>query len=423
MKFDYDVVVVGGGTGGVLSALSAAKEGLRVAIVEKQSVSGGISTLSGLAEFNAQTYHGEEIYSGIEKEIFDELLRRNAARHYFDLPMSSNKAIKVDRLRYNPEILKLVLEDLLRKYEVSVYYDCQFISALHQDQSFEVCALYMGNDLVLNSPYVVDGTSNCELAKNLGCSTKAINTDKLLVSTLVFRISNVDVEVLQNVIDSGGLQPIIKEGVEKKILRGHILAFSPIPSSKDVSVNVTRTSIDHTEPAELSRGLSETRQQIEEVFDYIREKVPGLQTSYISNIAPILGVRDSVKIEGEYTLTLSDLRSLNSFDDCIATGCYPVDVHNPVTNKVDFIELNGVYQIPYRCCLPQKDINLAVVGKAISTDYESFAATRVMPIVMNVGESIGVLIAYAFKNRLNLHQLTVQEIREQLDQRQLVALK
>lgn len=417
---NYDLVVVGGGTGGALAALRAAKNGIKVLIIEKQNSLGGLATQSGLAEFNAQTYKKQDIYHGIEKEIFDELLERGDAQHYFQLPMSSNKDIKVDRLRYNPETLKIVLDHKAQEYGVAVYYDTVLTMISETDGGFSLELDHMGNIYDVFASYVIDGTSNCEIAQLLGCEVKTINTEKLLVSTQVFRLSNVNISELQAFIASPELQNVIDKGIQEGALQGRILAFSPIPGSHDVSVNVTRTNVDHTDVASYSKGVTEARGQIDVVVNFLKREVSALENASIANIAPLLGVRDSVKIEGKYTLTLDDLQRLAKFKDAIAVGAYPVDVHDPVTKKVHFIELNGMYTIPFACCIPQKDINLAVVGKAISTDYEAFAATRVMPIVMNVGESIGALIAYAAKQGRRLHNLTEEEITQVVDQYNLV---
>ena len=98
------------------------------------------------------------------------------------------------------------------------------------------------------------------------------------------------------------------------------------------------------------------------------------------------------------------------FEDRVAIGCYPMDIHGHVTNSVIWEELPGVYYIPFRALLPKKSKKLLVVGKSISADMKAFAASRVMPIVFNVGEFAGYLIAYADKHNIALNDLSAKEI-------------
>ena len=416
-----DLIVVGGGTAGVMAALAAASRGIKVTIIEQQSTCGGNATLSGLAEFNAVTFKKRLIYNGFEKKIFDRLVEWNSGKYYYQLPMSSDKSIRVDRLRYNPEVLKLILEDLLTENNVRIYYNTSFRSAQKLTNGFEIEAESFGKSVQLSTKYIIDGTSNSAVAVSLGCQTQPLASNKIPVSTQLFRLSNVDLTTLQEFIDSGHLSEIINDAFAKDIIKGRILAFAPIPGTNDVSVNVTRTSVDYRDALQLSRGLQESRKQISSIIVFIKENIPGCENSYISNIAPILGVRASIKLKGRTTLSLSDIQQARQFEDCVAVGCYPVDVHDPITKKVHFMKINSMYQIPFSACLPQEDLNLAVIGKAISTDDETFAATRVMPIVMNVGESVGAIFAYAINAHKNIYDFSPSKFQQVLNQTNLVS--
>ncbi|TLF38850.1 FAD-dependent oxidoreductase [Lacticaseibacillus zeae] len=417
---NFDLMIIGGGTAGVLAAIKAASKGIRVAIIEQQNVCGGNATLSGLAEFNAATFLKQPLYHGFEQMIFDRLIERQAGQYYYQLPMSSDKDIKVDRLRYNPEVLKLILEELLAENHVRVFYNTDFQAAKKEAAGFTVQATNFGTSYQFSTKYLIDGTSNCLVATSLGCQTQPLAAKNIAVSTQLFRLSNVDLPTLQAFIASGKLSDVISEAFEKNIIQGRILAFAPIPGTNDTSVNVTRTNVDYRDPAQLSQGLHETRSQINRIVGFIKKNIPGCREAYLSNIAPILGVRASVKLDGREMLHLDDIKNMCQFEDCIGVGCYPVDIHDPVTKKVHFLKIDGVYQIPLGVCLPRENLNLAVIGKAISTDMETFAATRVMPIVMNVGESIGAIFAYAVKNSKDVYTLTPTEVKKIMVQEDLV---
>ena len=400
----YNLVIAGGGTAGSICAIAAARDGLSVAILEENNYLGGIACGSGLAEMNAAGFKGSPLYRGIVGELFDELIANGDAEYHFQIPMSSNQDVKIDRLRFNPEMLKIVLEKKAVDAGIDIYYGA-LVTGAGEGEPCSVTAQTSGSCITLESDYLVDATGDCRLVSMLGYETIKPEPENLAVSTLAFRLSNIDIEALQEAINEGALAPVIADGYSSDILKGKILAFSPIPGTKDVSVNATRAKFDHEDILARTAGIVEARNQITGMLDFIRERVPGAKDAYISNIAPIMGVRDCRKLSGVYQVTLDDLETMRDFEDTIAVGCYPVDVHDPVTNTVIWHMLPGVYHIPYRASLPKGSRRILVAGKCISAQEKAFAAIRVMPIVMNIGESIGYAMSLACRQKKTVTEL------------------
>jgi len=413
MKNIYDLLVIGGGTAGTVCAIAAAREGLSVAIVEENNYLGGMACGSGLAEMNAAGFKGTPLYEGIVGEIFDEMIHSGDAAYNFQIPMSSNKEIKIDRLRYNPEILKILLEKKCVEAGITLFYGTSLTNVSEND-GYTVIIKDGKNEITLYGSYLVDASGNCEAAVKLGYETTKPKVEDLAVSTMLFRLSNINIPELQKIISEGGLAPIIADGYAKGILKGKILAFSPIPGTNDVSVNATRSKLDHEDVFSRTLGIIQARGQILEIVEFIRKKIPGMEKAYISNIAPLMGVRDCRKIVGEYQLTLEDLESMREFQDTIAIGCYPMDIHDPITNTVLWKMLPGLYKIPFRTLLPKNAKNILVVGKCICAEEKAFAAIRVMPIVMNIGESAGYAVAYAYKNKQQLSDIDGVDLKKVL---------
>jgi len=94
-------------------------------------------------------------------------------------------------------------------------------------------------------------------------------------------------------------------------------------------------------------------------------------------------------------VTFEELKACTRFEDSVAVGCYPMDIHDPVTRGVIWYELPDVYYIPYRSLLPKGLKRTLAIGKCLSAEREAFAAIRVMPIMMHVGESAGRAFAKA----------------------------
>ena len=420
----FDLIVVGGGTAGAFSAIAAAREGLKVAVVERGTCLGGLAASSGLTEMNAAGFQGAPLYRGIEREVFDRLIWGGHAAYHFAVPMSSNKEVKIDRLRYDPERLKLLLEQLaveagMPPEELVERYRLAALAAWFADGGMEALVLARGpyQEIALSGKYLIDATGNASLVQALGGETEAADERERMIATLMFRISNVDLDQLDAFIHSPRLGETIRQGRESGVLKGGILAFTPIPGTRDVSLNVTRAKFDHEDLADATRGMVELRSQIEPIFRFVQREVPGLEGAYLSGIAPLAGVRDARRIRGAYQLTIEDLERMTCFEDRVACGCYPMDLHDPVTNTVVWKMLPGVYHIPYRSLLPLGMKRTLAAGKCLSADPKAFGAVRVMPIMMNVGESAGYAAALALRENKTLDQISSASLRSCLDQK------
>ena len=116
-------------------------------------------------------------------------------------------------------------------------------------------------------------------------------------------------------------------------------------------------------------------------------------------------------IQGQYQLTIGDLEQMTCFEDRVACGCYPMDIHDPITNTVVWKILPGVYHIPYRSLLPKGLHRTLAAGKCLCADQKAFGAVRVMPIMMNVGESAGYAVALAAREDKCLDELDAPSLR------------
>jgi hypothetical protein len=184
-----------------------------------------------------------------------------------------------------------------------------------------------------------------------------------------------------------------------------------------VVVNTSRIQgMNATDPFQLSRAEALGRQQCQQLFDFVRKRCIGFENALRIDAAAKIGVRESRHICGSYILTADDLLRERRFDDCIALGGYPIDIHSPDgTATITRGQRKALsYQVPLRCMLPPNVNNLIVVGRCISATHEAAAAIRVTPIAMAIGHAGGVVAGEASRLRCSVGKVPFALVRSQL---------
>lgn len=206
------------------------------------------------------------------------------------------------------------------------------------------------------------------------------------------------------------------EAGELNLAREDILFFGS-PHEREVSINSTRvTGVLGTSVWDLTRAEWESRRQMREIVAFLRRHVPGFERAYAVQSGVNVGVRETRRVIGEYQLTADDVLSARKFDDVIARGAYPIDIHNPRGRGTTLVRLppGEAYDIPLRCLLPQRVDGLIVAGRCISGTHEAHSSYRVMPIAMATGQAAGVCAALAARAGKSLRDVPVRTVQDEL---------
>src|SRR5262249_3912555 len=148
---------------------------------------------------------------------------------------------------------------------------------------------------------------------------------------------------------------------------------------KDVVwVNSVRIVGDATNARDLTRAEVQGRRDAFTLFDYFRRHVEGFADGRLLQTSPQIGIRESRRLTGVYTLTGDDSRAAVRFEDSIALGCWPIDVH-PAEGEVGSHKMfvPDPYGIPYRAIVPATTDGLLAAGRCISVDREGLGSVRV----------------------------------------------
>jgi hypothetical protein len=196
-----------------------------------------------------------------------------------------------------------------------------------------------------------------------------------------------------------------------------LVSFFISPYPDEVTVNMTRVvDIDPLDPDDLTRAEIEARAQAMRLVTFFRERVPGFRHARIAATATQIGVRESRRIVGEYTLTRDDILERRTFGDAIARSSYPIDIHNPSGSGTTTHRLppGTSYEIPYRALVPRSVDDLLVAGRCISTTHEALASTRLTPTVMTLGQAAGTAAALSVAFGVKPRALDTHALREKL---------
>src|SRR5438105_10667433 len=436
---DTDVLVVGGGPAGLGAALGAAQAGARVVLAERYGFLGGNATAAlvmPLMSFHTAhptkekkgattllpTDHGpgEAIIAGALKTLLGRLVKAGGA---IAPSLATGYVVPFD-----PEWFKLIALELLDEAGVHFVFHAFASGVLGGSRVEGVVFETKSGPLAVRARVTIDCTGDADVAVQAGAPSEIGRADGLVQPmTLMFRVvefqrQNFEAYVTQHPKQwrgVHGLWDLVREASERgelRLPREDILFFAT-PHEEEVSVNSTRvTRVLGTDVWDLSYAEWASRKQMRQIAEFLRRYVPGFEKSYVAQSGVQVGVRETRRILGDYQLTADDVLAARKFDDAIARGAYPIDIHNPTGTGTLLKRLppGEAYDIPMRCLLPRSTEGLMVAGRCISGTHEAHSSYRVMPIVMATGQADGVCAALAARRGVMPRQVAVGEVQRAL---------
>jgi hypothetical protein len=334
---------------------------------------------------------------------------------------------------FDPELFKLVALELLDQAGVQFLFHAFASGIVDGSKPGEaprgVVFETKSGPLVVRARAVVDCTGDGDVAAQAGANCEiGRETDGLVQPmTLMFRMVGFERAGFEAYVRAHpdqwrgvhGLWDLIRAASaagELELPREDLLFFGT-PHAAEVSVNSTRiTRVLGTDVFDWSRAELESRAQMRQIAAFLRRRVPGFERAYVAQSGVHTGVRETRRIMGDYRLTAEDVLGARSFEDVIARGAYPVDIHNPRGSGTLLKRLppGAAYDIPLRCLLPQGIEGLLVAGRCISGSHEAHSSYRVMPIVMATGQAAGACAALAAARDMPPRTVPVADVQDTL---------
>ena len=413
---DCDVLASGGGMAGTVAAVAAARQGARTVLFERHGFLGGAATAGAVGQFVGwETLAGRRVIAGLAEEIVDRLEIMGGSSGHGHFTMSTGH--RMDRVEYDTEILKVVLDEMAHEAGVRVLLHSQLAQVSRRGRTISSASvLTKGGMLDVRARIFIDSSGDLDLMARAGAPFLGLDSGETLQpATMMFRLGPIDFASFDG-MSGEAKAALAAKGVAEGALPRAALHCSRVPGADDGWFNVTRVSIDASDPFALSQGEREGRRQALDAARFIVANVPGCQKARLVSFAPQLGIRETRRIAGRYTLTADDLRRGAEFTDTMALGAYPIDVHHSGDATITFEELGAdhVYALPYRMAVPQGLDNALVAGRGLSATHEAHGAIRVMPTAMAAAHAIGIAAALLAETNQPSDQLDPATLREKL---------
>lgn len=419
---NVDVVVCGGGPSGIMAALSAARSGAAVILLEQYGFLGGMATAGLVGPISKFNFGGQRVVGGIPEEFINNLSQMGGAI----------TGLYSGNIPYDPEIYKYVALMMLQREKIGLLFHTKVTGCLESqlDPGRITHVLFENKSgrQSIKANFFVDctGTGDFVAHTSLAINSRKDITGELQPMSLYFRVGGVNTSQFnllmaddntkyKNIELAAILEKACQEGKLGNFGGPWVVHGSTLRPG-EVSVNATRYVGDASNGFDLSRAEIKLREDVFIIWNLFKTNDPAFKNAYLIDTATQVGIRETRSIDGLYQMDEEDIFTPNPFTDTVAKGAHPVDIHSSSTpdQKVRF--LSAPYNIPYRCLVPKKAQNVLVAGGCVSATRIAFASIRVQAQCMALGQASGTAVALCNKEKITVSEIDGSFLKDQLRQ-------
>lgn len=418
-----DVLVLGGGPAGVGAAVSAARCGVDVTLIERYGFLGGLSTGGLVIALIHMTDGVHPIVGGLCQEFVNRLETMGAIKSWDSVATSLDKTkTRSPSYIFDAELFQCLMHQIAREARVHLQFHTWAVGAVVADHHLQaVIVESKAGRQAISAQVFVDASGDADMAKWCGVPFEKNEPAQCQSVGLPFRIGGVDIERASQFCaeargDSGRPTPHYQRVADQVAA-----ASRTDPNDQGVPIwwiegvhpgevwvdIINLPGLDPLAPQELTEAEIRGRERILNTLAAYRRYVPGFESAYLIEVAPHIGVRESRRIIGSYRLTCQDLEEGRSFHDSIGRGW-----NGPLAKKAGGQGAASGYSfpIPYRCLVPRQMDNLLFAGRCISVESTALEYVRMIPQCIVTGEAAGVAAALAVQQNIPPDQLDVTQI-------------
>ena len=415
---NYDVVVVGGGPAGFISAIAAARKGAKVAIVERYGFFGGMATIGYVAPISVFALKNELVIGGIPWEFVKRLESMGGA--FIEWPKAN--------IDFDIELYKLCCQRMVLEAGIDIYMHSAMVGCEMEGRKIDSIIIENKNGLeTLVSKVFIDCTGDGDLAYMAEVPMQHNPDGEVQPSSFCFILSGVDTksELLNRCMYHNGINgPSQCKPVREKLLAMKAAGvdlpdfggpwFNNVMHEGSVAVNMTRRAADSTNNRNFSEVECQLREDIFLFTKVLKENFKEFKDCYVASTAPQAGIRESRRIVGLHTVTGEEYVNAVHYEDSISRGIHPIDLHASKGTHQHRVDLTRPAYVPYRALIAPDYPNLLVAGRCISTDRQALASLRVMASCMGTGQAAGAAAAQSVANNQAVQDIDTAALVETL---------
>jgi hypothetical protein len=428
-SMETDVLVVGGGAAGLAAACTAARQGLKVTLLERYGFCGG-AAVAGLSGTVCGLYLARPGAAGKpEKIVFgfvDEFIAAMERRNGLTGPVRYGDTwTRV----HEPLAWRETADELLERHGVHVLLHAT-VTAVFTDggERVEGVRAYTKQGAIdIRARITVDASGDADVFAMAGLPTTIGAEGRVQNPTMIFRLANVDVERFlaaygpDSILPASVSQAIVEANASGRyrLPRAKIFLF-PTPRAGELLCNCTRLlgrdgrELHPLVAADLTEAEIQGRRQVREYAGFFREEITGCEAATVLDTGVQVGVRQTRQIVGRARLTNDDVKTARKRCDAIARSPWPIELHSGEKPRLSWL-YEDHYDVPLDCFVPANGESILAAGRCLSAEHEAMASARVTAQCFSYGHAIGHAAAIAVKDRIAVGALSAGDVRLQMN--------
>lgn len=408
-----DILIVGGGTAGVIAAIQAGRGGAKTTLVESGSQLGGTTTTGGVCFPGIFHAWGKQVIGGIGWELVMDAVNLNddILPNFSIVPNNTTIRHWRHQVTVNPSLYAMLAEEKCVEAGVDLRYYETPTSIQFKDDKWTVKTVGKGISNEIICKQIIDCTGNATAASIAGF--KLLREEDTQPGSFVFRIGGYD-------FDSLDLDKIPKEYHSR--LRQNMLINNEVKVASSVN-NFPPTSpynYVYVHGADSSTAELHTKANIEgraSLLKLLRKlrTFPGCEKIKLLDAQPETAIRETYRIDGLYKITRDDYVTGKVFEDSLSYSFYPIDLHrNGRSIYQEYLKEDVVATIPLRALIPKNSRNFLVAGRCLSSDRLANSALRVQASCMGMGQAAAAAAILAIKHKVTPANVPLKELKNML---------
>jgi ribulose 1,5-bisphosphate synthetase/thiazole synthase len=420
----YDIIVAGGGPSGAAAAISAARLGAKVLLVEAIGSMGGMGTNSYVSNWYSLNNGEEVVVGGLIVELIQTLYKNRQVAPAAVEDIENGRMLNA--VGFNPEGLKILFDKLCKDAGVEVRYFTRVIDVDVDRGAGRVNGVVTSNIegyRYIKAKAFIDCTGDAVLTTLTGAKVRAAghDTPNIMPPTLCAMISDID----YNRMKKGQQQAMVEKAIAEDFFTQADRHVPGLFRSGDTTATMNAGHLFHMDALNcrsLSDGMVHGRQLAQEYAAFYRKYMAGCENMQVIATANLMGVRESRRILGEYEMNYADFKARRHFPDQIGIYCKAVDIHvydlSPEEYKryyeefstEDRLKKGESYGLPYGILVPKGWANLWVGGRAVSTDLKVNGAIRDQPACSMLGQAAGTAAVQSIRTGQPAYDLDTRQL-------------